>query len=58
MQRSDDRILTSHTGSLPRPSELVRLYVAKARGEPVDAKLAVAGHAALEAAIRKQREAG
>ena len=37
MQRSDTRILTTHTGSLPRPASLVRLYVAKARGEAVDA---------------------
>jgi 5-methyltetrahydropteroyltriglutamate--homocysteine methyltransferase len=58
MQHSDTRILTSHTGSLPRPQSLVRLYIAKARGEPVDAELAAAGHAALEEAVRKQRDAG
>src|ERR1700756_4275438 len=27
MRRSEHRILTTHTGSLPRPSELTRLYV-------------------------------
>ena len=53
MQRSETRILTSHTGSLPRPESLVRLYVAKNRGEPVDAQLAEAGHAALEDAVRQ-----
>ena len=49
MQHSKTRILTTHTGSLPRPAALVRLYLAKARGEPVDAQLAEAGRAALEA---------
>ena len=58
MQRSDTRILTTHTGSLPRPASLVRLYIAKARGEPVDAQLAEAGRAALEESVRKQRDAG
>ena len=58
MQHSDTRILTTHTGSLPRPPELVRLYIAKARGEPVDAALAAAGHAALEDTVRRQRDAG
>jgi 5-methyltetrahydropteroyltriglutamate--homocysteine methyltransferase len=58
MQRSDTRILTTHTGSLPRPASLVRLYIAKARGEPVDAELAAAGRAALEDSVRKQRDAG
>ena len=58
MQRSDTRILTTHTGSLPRPASLVRLYIAKARGEPVDAELAAAGQAALEDSVRKQRDAG
>ena len=37
MQRSEKRILTTHTGSLPRPLELTRLYARRARGEPVDA---------------------
>jgi 5-methyltetrahydropteroyltriglutamate--homocysteine methyltransferase len=58
MQLSETRILTTHTGSLPRPQSLVRLYIAKARGEPVDAQLAAAGHAALEESVRKQHDAG
>src|SRR3981081_1689356 len=58
MRHSDTRILTTHTGSLPRPPALVELYVRKARGEAVDAELAAAGHAALEAVVRKQRDAG
>jgi 5-methyltetrahydropteroyltriglutamate--homocysteine methyltransferase len=58
MHRSETRILTTHTGSLPRPPELVSLYLRKARGEPVDAELAAAGLAALDHVVRKQRDAG
>ncbi len=58
MQRSETRILTTHTGSLPRPAELVALYLRKNRGEAVDAQLAEAGRAALDHVVRKQREAG
>src|SRR3954454_1223248 len=58
MRHSDTRILTTHTGSLPRPPALVELYVRKARGEAVDAELAAAGHAAMEDVVRKQRDAG
>ncbi|MBV9964647.1 MAG: hypothetical protein JO008_03025, partial [Alphaproteobacteria bacterium] len=36
MRWSDERILTTHTGSLPRPPELTRLYVQRARGAAVD----------------------
>ena len=36
MRRSDERILTTHTGSLPRPPELTRLYVRRTRGESID----------------------
>ena len=50
MRRSDKRILTTHTGSLPRPLELTKLYAKRARGEPVDAgELATAGKAAMNA---------
>ncbi len=58
MQTSQTRILTTHTGSLPRPESLVRLYIAKNRGEPVDAELAEAGRSALQESVRKQRDAG
>ena len=37
MRQSEKRILTTHTGSLPRPLELTKLYAKRARGEPVDA---------------------
>ena len=36
MQTSRDRILTTHTGSLPRPPELRALLVKKDRGDPYD----------------------
>ena len=59
MQKSERRILTSHTGSLPRPEELTRLYARKSRGEEVDAgALAAAGRAALRWVVAKQAEAG
>jgi 5-methyltetrahydropteroyltriglutamate--homocysteine methyltransferase len=59
MQRSDDRILTTHTGSLPRPPELTRLYVRRARGEEVDpTELDRLGKAALRRVVDRQIEAG
>jgi len=36
MKRSTDRILTTHTGSLPRPADLVTLLNAKELGEDYD----------------------
>ena len=45
MKRSTERFLTTHTGSLPRPDDLIRMMYAKEEGVPVDA-------AALEAARR------
>ncbi|MFC7539302.1 hypothetical protein ACFQU2_07300 [Siccirubricoccus deserti] len=59
MQRSEHRILTTHTGSLPRPPELTRLYARRARGEAVDAAaVAAAGQAALHRIVPSQLEAG
>jgi 5-methyltetrahydropteroyltriglutamate--homocysteine methyltransferase len=59
MQRSASRILTTHTGSLPRPRELTRLYALRARGETVDAAaIDRLGHEAVRTAVRRQREAG
>ncbi|MBK7473105.1 MAG: cobalamin-independent methionine synthase II family protein [Betaproteobacteria bacterium] len=37
MKRSTDRFLTTHTGSLPRPEDLIRTMFAKEEGVPVDA---------------------
>jgi 5-methyltetrahydropteroyltriglutamate--homocysteine methyltransferase len=59
MRRSADRILTTHTGSLPRPRELVRLYSARATGNAVDENEIVrVGREAVRAIVHKQREAG
>ena len=59
MQQSNGRILTTHTGSLPRPPALTRLYAMHSRGEAVDAgEIARAGHAALQEIVPKQIEAG
>ena len=59
MRRSEERILTTHAGSLPRPPELVQLYVRRAAGEAVDAvEIEAAGCAALEWVVPKQIEAG
>ena len=53
MRRSEERILTTHTGSLPRPPELTRLYVRRARGESVDAaEIETLGRAALRGIVR------
>src|ERR1700692_1047654 len=59
MQRSSSRILTTHTGSLPRPRELTRLYASRAAGAPTDeAESAGAGGEAVRRIVAKQREAG
>src|SRR5215204_832724 len=59
MQWSNERILTTHTGSLPRPPELTRLYVQRARGAAVDpAELDRLGKAALRRVVDRQIEAG
>lgn len=59
MRRSTDRILTTHTGSLPRPRALTRLHARRARGEPVDeAEVAAAAQAAVTAIVPKQIAAG
>ena len=59
MQWSTDRILTTHTGSLPRPPELTRLYVRRTRGEAIDnAELDRLGKTALTDIIDKQAASG
>jgi 5-methyltetrahydropteroyltriglutamate--homocysteine methyltransferase len=59
MQRGPSRILTTHTGSLPRPRELTRLYALRACGDSVDeAEIDQLGRDAVRAVVRKQREAG
>ena len=59
MKRSTERFLTTHTGSLPRPDDLIRMMYAKEEGVPVDA--AALGRRVREAVaevVRKQLEAG
>jgi 5-methyltetrahydropteroyltriglutamate--homocysteine methyltransferase len=59
MQRSERRVLTTHTGSLPRPAELTRLYARRSRGEAVSAEeVEAAGKAALNWVVAKQAEVG
>jgi 5-methyltetrahydropteroyltriglutamate--homocysteine methyltransferase len=59
MIRSTERFLTTHTGSLPRFPELVRVMYAKEEGVPVDpTALAQQVRAAVAEIVRKQTEAG
>ena len=59
MQRSRDRFLTTHTGSLPRPDDLIRMMFAKEEGVPVDASaLAARVRTAVMEVVRKQADAG
>jgi 5-methyltetrahydropteroyltriglutamate--homocysteine methyltransferase len=59
MQRSTDRFLTTHTGSLPRPDDLIRMMYAKEEGVPVvAAALAARVRAAVGEVVKKQTEAG
>ncbi|MCS6926079.1 MAG: cobalamin-independent methionine synthase II family protein [Candidatus Binatia bacterium] len=59
MQRSTERILTTHTGSLPRPPDLVTMLYAKDKGELQDqAAFAARVREATAAVVRKQVECG
>ena len=59
VKHSSERILTTHTGSLPRPMELARMLEAKDAGESVDdASLAQQAREAVADTVRKQVEAG
>ncbi len=59
MAYGSDRFLTTHTGSLPRPDELIRMMFAKEEGVPVDrAALAARIRAAVAEVVGKQRDAG
>jgi 5-methyltetrahydropteroyltriglutamate--homocysteine methyltransferase len=59
MTQSQTRILTTHAGSLPRPTPLAELHAQKARGEAVDpAELARVSEAATRDAIARQVEIG
>jgi 5-methyltetrahydropteroyltriglutamate--homocysteine methyltransferase len=59
MKRSADRFLTTHTGSLPRPEDLVRTMFAREEGVPVDAAaLAARTRSGVAEIVRKQVDAG
>jgi 5-methyltetrahydropteroyltriglutamate--homocysteine methyltransferase len=59
MLRSTDRFLTTHTGSLPRPDDLVQIMFAKEEGVPIDKDaLGRRVRQAVEEMVRRQTEAG
>ena len=59
MKRSSERFLTTHTGSLPRSDDLVRMMFAKEEGVPVDpAALRERIAGAVADIVGKQAEAG
>ena len=59
MKTSQDRILTTHVGSLPRPPELRQLLVRKDQGESYDkAELDRLTRQAVLDIVRRQAEAG
>jgi len=59
MKRSETRFLCTHTGSLPRPEQLIRDMYAKEEGVPVDrAQLGVHIRNAVTEVVKKQAEAG
>src|SRR5690242_2819142 len=59
MLRSTHRFLTTHTGSLPRPDDLVRMMFAKEEGVPVDADaLAARIRSAVSEVASRQLAAG
>jgi 5-methyltetrahydropteroyltriglutamate--homocysteine methyltransferase len=59
MQRSNDRILTTHVGSLPRPDDLFELMLARMDGKPID-EAGYAGRVrkAVEDSVKQQAGAG
>src|SRR3954447_17350393 len=59
MQRSMSRILTTHTGSLPRPSDLVAMLNAKELDEPYDKGVFAARvKRAIAEVVRQQADTG
>jgi 5-methyltetrahydropteroyltriglutamate--homocysteine methyltransferase len=59
MQHSDTHILTTHTGSLPRPPELVELMLAREEGlHQDDAQLDEQVRAAVRDVVARQGEVG
>jgi 5-methyltetrahydropteroyltriglutamate--homocysteine methyltransferase len=59
MNRSTERILTTHAGSLPRPAELLEAISAREQGRPVDERAqAERVRDAVKQVVRKQIELG
>lgn len=59
MLRSTDHFLTTHTGSLPRPDDLIQIMFAKEDGVPVDAAaLDQRVGEAIEETVRREIAAG
>jgi len=59
MMRSTERFLTTHTGSLPRPDDLIRMMYAKEEGVPVDREaLGARVRSAVAEIVKKQADAG
>jgi 5-methyltetrahydropteroyltriglutamate--homocysteine methyltransferase len=59
MRRSDDRILVTHVGSIPRPLALRELLVRQDAGETIDAReLERQAEAAVRQAVERQLAAG
>jgi 5-methyltetrahydropteroyltriglutamate--homocysteine methyltransferase len=59
MKRSTRRILTTHTGSLPRPQDLLAIMTAKEAGEHYDREaLDTSVRSAVATIVRRQAEAG
>jgi 5-methyltetrahydropteroyltriglutamate--homocysteine methyltransferase len=59
MMRSESRIVTTHTGSLPRPADLETMILAAEAGEPVDApQLEASIRSGVDEVVRQQVAAG
>jgi 5-methyltetrahydropteroyltriglutamate--homocysteine methyltransferase len=54
MKRSDDRIVTTHVGSLPRPNDLIELY----RDDAPDDRLLPRLKSAITDVVRRQADTG
>src|SRR6516164_8827294 len=59
MQRSTERILTTHVGSLPRPPDLLEMINAKEEGRPFDfSRYRARVKSAVREAVEKQAVSG
>jgi 5-methyltetrahydropteroyltriglutamate--homocysteine methyltransferase len=59
MKKSTERILTTHAGSLPRPDDLWKMFVAKDNGQPYDQEVfARRLRSAVAGVVKKQINSG